>query len=141
MSVARTAEKNAINDGGANESPKTASRDSSDATDKATARTQDKGESASKPAMSERTDAGNNSAGKATSDKARVAEKPLKLPAIRRFIIPIFILFLAGGILFFITHNWNAWTGTQRIQKTDDAFLHSDITPLSTRISGTVLKV
>ena len=117
MSDDRTAGKNAINDGAANESPKTASRDSSDATDKATARTQDKGESASKPVMSAQTDAGNNSASKATSDNARVAETPVKPSAIRRFIIPIFILFLAGGILFLITHDWNAWTGAQKYQR------------------------
>lgn len=60
---------------------------------------------------------------------------------LRRSWVPILVLLIAGSLLFAITHNWNAWTGAQRVQKTDDAFLRSDITPLGTRISGTVLKV
>jgi membrane fusion protein (multidrug efflux system) len=77
-------------------------------------------------------------AAKETAAKPEITGTP---SAIQRFGVPFVILLLAGGILFFITHNWNAWTGAQKIQTTDDAFLRADITPLSTRISGTVLKV
>jgi membrane fusion protein (multidrug efflux system) len=59
---------------------------------------------------------------------------------LRRFI-PILILLLAAAILFLITSNWNSWVGRQGSQKTDDAYLRSDITPLSTRVSGTVTQV
>src|SRR6185369_8943353 len=44
-------------------------------------------------------------------------------------------------ILFLIVTNWNTWTGGRGSQKTDDAYLRADITPLSTRVSGTVTKV
>src|SRR5438045_446136 len=60
---------------------------------------------------------------------------------LRRWIVPLLILLLAAGILFTITNNWNSWVGGQKDQKTDDAYLRSDITPLSTRISGTVSQV
>lgn len=134
---------NAVSNGAANERQNTASISSSVATDQATARPRDERESSTEPEMAPRTDADISPASKASQDKARVAQPATteKPSAVRRFVIPIFILLLAGGVLFFITHNWNAWTGTQKYQRTDDAFLRSDITPLSTRISGTVLKV
>jgi membrane fusion protein (multidrug efflux system) len=59
---------------------------------------------------------------------------------LRRFA-PILILLLAAAILFLIVTNWNAWAGSRGSQKTDDAYLRADITPLSTRVSGTVTKV
>ena len=60
---------------------------------------------------------------------------------LRRWIVPLFILLLAAVILFSITNNWNSWVGHKEVQKTDDAYLRSDITPLSTKISGTVSQV
>jgi membrane fusion protein (multidrug efflux system) len=60
--------------------------------------------------------------------------------SLRRFA-PILILLLAAAILFLIVTNWNAWAGSRGSQKTDDAYLRADITPLSTRVSGTVTKV
>jgi len=59
---------------------------------------------------------------------------------LRRFV-PVLVLLLAGIILLLITTNWNAWVGQQGNQKTDDAYLRADITPLSTRVSGTVTAV
>src|SRR5436853_59907 len=59
---------------------------------------------------------------------------------LRRFV-PVLVLLLAGIILLLITTNWNAWVGRQGSQKTDDAYLRADITPLSTRVSGTVTAV
>jgi membrane fusion protein (multidrug efflux system) len=44
-------------------------------------------------------------------------------------------------LLVVITSNWNAWVGSKGNQKTDDAYLRADITPLSTRLSGTVKEV
>src|SRR5262245_48526907 len=58
-----------------------------------------------------------------------------------RAIIPISILLLAAAIFFAITGNWNSWVGGREIQETDDATLRSDLTPLSTRVSGTVAQV
>lgn len=59
---------------------------------------------------------------------------------LRRFV-PVLVLLLAATILLLITTNWNAWVGQQGSQKTDDAYLRADITPLSTRVSGTVTAV
>lgn len=60
--------------------------------------------------------------------------------SLRRFA-PILILLIAAVILFLIVTNWNTWAGSRGSQKTDDAYLRADITPLSTRVSGTVTKV
>jgi membrane fusion protein, multidrug efflux system len=59
----------------------------------------------------------------------------------RGLIIPIFVLVVAGGLLFAIAGHWTAWEGDRANQVTDDAYLRADMTPLSTRISGTVRKV
>jgi membrane fusion protein, multidrug efflux system len=58
---------------------------------------------------------------------------------VQRFI-PWGVLLLAAFILFVIIADWNRWVGGGT-QKTDDAYLHSDITPLSTKVSGTVQQV
>jgi membrane fusion protein, multidrug efflux system len=55
--------------------------------------------------------------------------------------IPLLVLLLAGGILFGIAGGWNRFVGGGNTQRTDDAFLRADITPLSTRVSGTVAQV
>ncbi len=56
-------------------------------------------------------------------------------------LVPVLVLLLAAGILFGITGGWNRWVGGGGTQKTDDAILRADITPLSTRVSGTVAQV
>src|SRR6185295_18549247 len=58
-----------------------------------------------------------------------------------RRLVPVLILLRAAFLLFAITSNWNSWIGGRGSQKTDDAYLRADITPLSTRVSGTVTKV
>jgi len=56
-------------------------------------------------------------------------------------IVPIIVLLAAAGLLFAIAGHWTAWEGDRADQSTDDAYLRADVTPLSTRISGTVRKV
>jgi membrane fusion protein (multidrug efflux system) len=56
-------------------------------------------------------------------------------------IVPVLVLLLAAGILWGIAGGWNRWVGGGGTQKTDDAILRADITPLSTRVSGTVAQV
>ena len=51
------------------------------------------------------------------------------------------VLVAAAGLLFGIAGHWTSWQGSRADQETDDAYLKADITPLSTRISGTVRKV
>src|ERR1041384_2749685 len=54
--------------------------------------------------------------------------------------IPVVVPALATIILFGISSGWTRWVGSGS-QKTDDAILRADITPLSTRVSGTVIQV
>ena len=69
---------------------------------------------------------------KQTPEKPRLAWKK---------IVPLLVLTLAGLILFGIIGGWKGWVGGPGWQKTDDAILRADITPLSTRVSGTVAQV
>jgi membrane fusion protein, multidrug efflux system len=59
----------------------------------------------------------------------------------RAIIIPIVILGVAAVLLFSINGCWTSWEGGSAEQRTDDAYVRADMTPLSTRISGTVRKM
>jgi len=59
----------------------------------------------------------------------------------KSLIIPLIVLLAAAGLLFGIAGHWTGWQGNRPDQETDDAYLRADMTPLSTRISGTVRKV
>jgi membrane fusion protein, multidrug efflux system len=56
-------------------------------------------------------------------------------------IIPVVTLVAAGALFFTIDGCWNSWQGGHAEQRTDDAYLRADLTPLSTRVSGTVRKL
>src|SRR5271154_1949930 len=56
-------------------------------------------------------------------------------------IIPLVVLLAAASLLFGVAGRLTDWQGSQPEQETDDAYLRADMTPLSTRISGTVRKV
>jgi membrane fusion protein (multidrug efflux system) len=60
---------------------------------------------------------------------------------LKQWLVPAIILLLAVGIVVLITTNWNAWAGGREVQETDDAYLHADLTPLSTKVAGLVSKV
>jgi membrane fusion protein, multidrug efflux system len=59
----------------------------------------------------------------------------------KSLIIPLIVLLAAAGLLFGIAGHWTGWQGSRSDQETDDAYLKADMTPLSTRISGTVKRV
>jgi membrane fusion protein (multidrug efflux system) len=59
----------------------------------------------------------------------------------KSWIIPLIVLLAAAGLLFDIAGHWTSWQGSRHEQETDDAYLKADMTPLSTRISGTVRRV
>jgi membrane fusion protein, multidrug efflux system len=59
----------------------------------------------------------------------------------RAIIIPIVILGVAAVLLFSINGCWTSWEGGSAEQRTDDDYVRADMTPLSTRISGTVRKI
>jgi membrane fusion protein (multidrug efflux system) len=68
---------------------------------------------------------------------------PLQKPP-RRFthwLVPAIILVMAAGIVFLITGNWNTWLSDRSLQKTDDAYVRAELTPLSTKVAGLVAEV
>src|SRR5271170_7445092 len=60
---------------------------------------------------------------------------------LKHWLVPAIILLLAIGIVILITTNWNTWAGGRAEQETDDAYLHADLTPLSTKVAGLVATV
>src|SRR5262249_22199502 len=63
------------------------------------------------------------------------------LQKIRGRLVAIVILCLAVGLIFFLSTNWTTWAGEGEHQKTDDAYLRADVTPLSTQAAGIVASV
>jgi membrane fusion protein, multidrug efflux system len=59
----------------------------------------------------------------------------------RSIIIPLVVLVVAGLLFLVINGSWATWSGARTEQETDDASVQADMTPLSTRISGTVRKM
>src|SRR5262244_4197007 len=71
-----------------------------------------------------------------TAQQAPVAKS--EQPRWRAWLTPAIILLMAAAIVILITGNWNRWTSERVSQKTDDAYLRSDLTPLSTKVAGLV---
>jgi membrane fusion protein (multidrug efflux system) len=59
----------------------------------------------------------------------------------RTIITPLIVLVVAALLFFVINSGGTAWFGGRAEQETDDAYVRADMTPLSTRISGTVRKM
>jgi membrane fusion protein (multidrug efflux system) len=59
----------------------------------------------------------------------------------RKYLTPALVLLLAAALVLTLTRNWNAWEGGRIEQVTDDAYVRSDLTPLSTKVSGIVREV
>jgi membrane fusion protein (multidrug efflux system) len=75
-------------------------------------------------------------------DKTETIKQPsLWGHRLKQLVAPVVILLMAGGIVVLIAGNWNAWTSEHAEQKTDDAFIRADVTPLSTKVAGLVAKV
>jgi len=55
--------------------------------------------------------------------------------------IRLFILFLVGGLVVFVAHEWDWWVGSAVRQETDDAYLQADLTPLAAKVPGYVRQV
>ncbi len=57
---------------------------------------------------------------------------------LRAVLIPAVILAIALVLVLVISRRWNAVRSTAGLQKTDDAYVHANIVPLSTRVSDTL---
>src|ERR1700678_3948068 len=73
--------------------------------------------------------------------KEPLPQPPTIMSRLKQWLVPAIILLLAVGVVVLITTNWNAWAGGREVQETDDAYLHADLTPLSTKVAGLVSKV
>jgi membrane fusion protein (multidrug efflux system) len=62
----------------------------------------------------------------------------LKVPGI---VWRAFSFVIAGAIAATCFTQWNRWEGAARFQRTDDAYLQTDLTPLSAQVSGYVSSV
>ena len=60
---------------------------------------------------------------------------------LKQLMVPATILLMAAGILFLTAGNWNTWASERSSQKTDDAYVRADLTPLSTKVAGLVATV
>src|ERR1700729_1303696 len=60
---------------------------------------------------------------------------------LRGWIVSIAILGIALGLIFVLSSNWTTWASAGEEQKTDDAYLRADVTPLSTKAAGLVASV
>jgi len=58
-----------------------------------------------------------------------------------RILARLGLLALAGMTAYVVASRWNEWEGAAGPQWTDDAYLASDITPLSARVSGYIESV
>jgi membrane fusion protein (multidrug efflux system) len=67
--------------------------------------------------------------------------RPSWAQRLKQWIVPTVILVMAAGIVFLIAGNWNTWASESAAQKTDDAYLRADLTPLSTKVAGLVATV
>ena len=63
------------------------------------------------------------------------------IPRFRKYAAPAVAVLLSAAIFATISWNSNAWEGGRTDQTTDDAYVHGDITPLSTKVAGIVRDV
>src|ERR1700741_5288004 len=60
---------------------------------------------------------------------------------LKPYLVPALIFLMAAGILGVIIGNWKSWASERAEQETDDAYVPADLAPLSTKVSGVVVKV
>lgn len=65
------------------------------------------------------------------------APKENHWPLVARFAVVL----LAVATVWVFANNWNFWTGLKTVQTTDNAYLESNVIPMSARVSGLVSDV
>jgi membrane fusion protein, multidrug efflux system len=70
-----------------------------------------------------------------------VAKTPVRTIGWRGTGIRLLILLVAGFLVAFLAYEWNWWVGAARDQRTDDAYLQADLTPLAAKSPGYVRSV
>ena len=77
----------------------------------------------------------------AESQTVSIKDRPGLTQRLKSLLVPVLILIMAGGILLLTAGNWNTWASDRPSQKTDDAYVRADLTPLSTKVAGLVASV
>ena len=52
--------------------------------------------------------------------------------------VRVFILGLIGALILIVAREWNWWVSSSALQRTDDAYLQADTTPLAAKVPGYV---
>ena len=55
--------------------------------------------------------------------------------------IRLFVLLLIGALVVVVARQWDWWVGSSALQRTDDAYLQADTTPLAAKVPGYVRAV
>ena len=77
----------------------------------------------------------------ASGAPAEPAPSPPRKPSWQKYVTPALVVLVAAAVVTTITRNWNAWEGGRIEQRTDDALVRGDLTPLSTKVAGIVKDV
>ncbi len=64
-----------------------------------------------------------------------------RLKPYARYAVPAGVVLAAAAILLLFTLNWDRWQAGRRYQSTDAASVQADITPLTAKLPGRVLRV
>ena len=56
-------------------------------------------------------------------------------------LLPLLVLIVVVFLVILFANDWKFWDGQQAVEETNDAYVRADVTPLSTKVSGTVSQV
>jgi membrane fusion protein (multidrug efflux system) len=78
---------------------------------------------------------------KSASPAAAPAKPAEPRGALPQLLIPLLAVVIALGFVGLATLRWDAWVGNAATQTTNDAYVRAEISELSSRVAGQVLKV
>ena len=67
-----------------------------------------------------------------------MSDSTLDLNKVFEFTWRILVFLVAIGIIIVVSTNWSRWEGGQGWQRTNDAYLEADLTPISAKVAGYV---
>src|ERR1700679_3622817 len=88
--------------------------------------------------MSQETDIAEHSQDPKPGWKTRFKDFANRFP---RDLIPLLVLVATIFLVILYASDWKFWDGQGGVETTNDAYVRADVTPLSTKVSGTVSRV
>src|ERR1700679_1690533 len=88
--------------------------------------------------MSQETDIAEHSQDPKPGWKTRFKDFANRFP---RDLIPLLVLVATIFLVILYASDWKFWDGQGGVETTNDAYVRADVTPLSTKVSGTVARV